>query len=397
MGSQDDSRRGPIAWMAKNTVAANLLMMFIIVGGLLNLRTTKQEVFPEFEVDLVTVGVAYPGASPSEVEQGITMAVEETVRGIQGVKRVTSTTVEGYSGVIAELMLGIDQQRVVGDIKTAVDRIRTMPEQAEDPSVELVAIEPKVVSLVISGDHDLNTLQALAERAQNGLVALPGITKVTLSGFPPLETTIEVNRTVLEGYGLSLGDIALAIRMSSLELSGGIVQTENGDLLIRVSDRKESALDYADIILRAGTNGARLRLGDIAKVTQGFEESEIAYYFNGKRAVRVTAFRRGMETPQGVSDALNQFREDFEATLPPTVQLTTWDDESDLLRGRIDLLLRNAKLGLVLVMLVLALFLDLTLAFWVALGIPISFMGAFILGTSFGVSINMISLFALIV
>ena len=397
MAPPDQERRGPIAWMAKNTVAANLLMLFIIVGGLLNLRTTKQEVFPEFEVDLVTIGVAYPGASPSEVEQGITMAVEEAVRGVQGVKRVTSTSVEGFGAIIVELMLSADNQRTLGDIKASVDRVRTLPEQAEDPSVQLVAVEPKVVSLVISGDHDLVTLQALAERARNGLVALEGITKVTLSGSPPMETTIEVNRSVLEGYGMTLGDIALAIRMSSLELPGGIVETENGDLLIRVSDRKESALDYSDIILRAGTNGARLRLGDIANVSRGFEESDKAYYYNGKRAVRVTAYRRGMETPQGVSDAVNAFRLEFEASLPPTVDVDTWDDDSELLRGRIDLLLRNAKLGLVLVLLVLALFLDLTLAFWVALGIPISFMGAFILGTSFGVSINMISLFALIV
>ena len=260
-------------------------------------------------MDLVTVGVAYPGASPSEVEQGITMAVEETVRGIQGVKRVTSTTVEGYSGVIAELMLGVDQQRVVGDIKTAVDRIRTMPEQAEDPSVELVAIEPKVVSLVISGDHDLSTLQALAERAQNGLVALPGITKVTLSGFPPLETTIEVSRSVLEGYGLSLGDIAMAIRMSSWSCLAESFRRRTATCSSECRTGKSPPWTTRTSSCGQGRMAHGCGSATLQKVTRGFEESEIAYYFNGKRAVRVTAFRRGMETPQGVSDALNAFRQ----------------------------------------------------------------------------------------
>jgi multidrug efflux pump subunit AcrB len=393
----NERRKGPIAWMARNRVAANLLMLFIFVGGFLNIRTMKQEVFPEFEVDIVVVGVAYPGASPAEVEKGISLAIEESVRGVSGVKRVTSTSVENFGAIIVELVLGGNNERILSDIKSAVDRVSTLPEQAENPTIELIAVEQQVISLVISGDQELSTLRELADQARNALTALPDVTKVTLSGTPARETAIEISRGTLEEYGLSLGDIALAIRMSSMDLPGGIIETENGELLLRVSGRKDSNEGYKNIILRAGPDGGRLRLGDIATVRTGFEESEKAFFFNGKRAVRVTAYRRGMETPQQVSSAVIAYQKELSESLPSTVQVDTWKDSSELLKGRIDLLLRNAKLGLLLVLIVLALFLDLSLAFWVALGIPISFMGAFIVGTAFGVSINMISLFALIV
>jgi len=397
MSEKTNIAKGPIAWMARNPVAANLLMMFIFIGGYFNLKTTKQEVFPEFEVDIVTIGVAYPGASPNEVEQGICLAIEESVRGVNGVKRVNSASVENFGAIIVELSLGVDQERALADIKAAVDRVSTLPEQAEKPMIELIAVEQEVISLVISGDQELETLRELAERARDGLTALPDITKVVLTGTPNLETSIEIPRGALEGYGLTLSDIALAIRLSSLELAGGIVETENGELLLRVSDRKESSEEYANIVIRTGQDGARLKLGDVARIRTGFEESEKAFYFNGKRAVRVTSYRRGLESPQSVSKAVKKFQKSFQETLPESISVDTWKDSSELLTGRIDLLMRNATLGLLLVLVVLALFLDLTLAFWVALGIPISFMGAFLVGTWFGVSINMISLFALIV
>ena len=225
MSEKTNIAKGPIAWMARNPVAANLLMMFIFIGGYFNLKTTKQEVFPEFEVDIVTIGVAYPGASPNEVEQGICLAIEESVR---GVKRVNSASVENFGAIIVELSLGVDQERALADIKAAVDRVSTLPEQAEKPMIELIAVEQEVISLVISGDQELETLRELAERARDGLTALPDITKVVLTGTPNLETSIEIPRGALEGYGLTLSDIALAIRLSSLELAGGIVETENG-------------------------------------------------------------------------------------------------------------------------------------------------------------------------
>ena len=254
-------RKGAIAWMARNTVAANLLMFLILLGGTLKLTTTKQEVFPEFEIDLITVSVAYPGAAPAEVEQGAILALEEAVRGVAGVKRVNSTSVEGFGAVIIELMLTADNQKAVSDIKAAVDRVRTLPAEAERPLVELIAVEQQVISMVISGDQELQTLFGLAERARDGLVGLDGVTKVTLDGVPQLETSIEIPRSVLEGYGLTLSEVARSVRSNSLELPSGIMETETGDVLLRVSERKRSVEEYESIVIRSGLDGARLRLG----------------------------------------------------------------------------------------------------------------------------------------
>ena len=389
--------RGPIAWMARNPVAANLVMLIVIAGGILGLSRTKQEVFPEFSLDTVTVSVPYPGASPEEVEQGIVLAVEEAVRGLEGVKRVSSTSSEGVGSVQIELLLEADPEKVLADVKSEVDRIRSFPEEAEDPSVALAAARQYVISLVIAGDQDLSVLNQIAEDARAALIQHPDVTQVEIVGVPPLEVAIEVPRQALESLGLSLDDVARQVAASSLELPGGAVDTEAGELLVRVSDRSRSAADFADIVLRGTSAGATVRLGDVARITDGFEDSDQASYYGGRRAVRVTAYRVGDETPQRVADAVREQAERMRAELPESVEVAVWNDDSEILRDRIDLLVRNAIMGFVLVGVVLSLFLNLRMAFWVSLGIPISFLGAFLLMPSMGLSINMISLFALIV
>ncbi len=389
--------RGPIAWMARHGVAGNLLMLVAVVGGLLGLSRSKQEIFPEFDLDSVVIQVPYPGASPEEVEQGIVLAVEEAVRGLDGVKRVTSTAAEGSATVTAEVLLGADRNRVLADVKAAVDRVTTFPEDAEEPVVSLAQMRREVISVVLSGDVPLRTLHDLAERARARLLDDPDITQVELVGVPPLEVSIEVPREALAAHGLTLDDVARKVRAASLELPGGEVETRGSSLLLRLSDRRRTGAEFADIALATDPNGGVLRLGDIARITDGYADTGQASYYDGHRAVRLTAYRVGEETPDEVAAAARRLVEDLRRELPPTVRASIWSDGSRILADRIDLLRRNALSGMVLVLVTLAAFLDLRLAFWVGMGIPVSFLGAFFLLPGLGVSINMISLFALII
>ncbi len=396
--SPDPTRTGPIAWMARNKVAANLLMAVILLGGVLGLTRIKQEVFPEFTLDVVTVGVPYPGASPEEVEQGITLAVEEQLRGLDGIKRVTSTSSEGGAAISAELILSADPDKVLNDAKSAIDRITTFPEEAEEPQVTLASGKREVISIVLSGDQSREALHELAETVRADMLRDPAVTQIEVTGAPAPEITVEVPRETLEAYGLTLEQVAMAISASSLELPGGAIETPSGDLLVRVADRKTRGRQFDDIVLRGTADGDVVTLGEIAHVVDGFADTDQESFFGGQPAMRITAYRVGDETPTGVAAAVRSYAETLEATLPDSVTVSVWRDDSVLLAERIDLLVRNAQLGLLLVVIVLALFLDLRLAFWVALGIPISFLGAFLVGGPlFGASINMVSLFALIV
>ncbi len=390
------NERGPIAWMAKNSVAANLGMFIIFVAGAVGLLTAKQEVFPEFDLDIVSVNVPYPGASPEEVEQGITLAVEEAVRGLDGVKRVKSSSNEGSASIRVEVLAGEDAFDVAADVKTEVDRISSFPEEAEEPTVAVASRRSQVVSLVIAGDQPLATLHDLAERARRDLLRKDGITQVELQGVRPLEVSIEISRENLEAYGLTLDEVATQVRRASLELPGGAVDTSGGEILVRVSDRKLTREQFESIILR-GSNVGEVRLGDVATVIDGYADTDQEAYFNGRRAVRVTAYRVGEESPITISDTVKAYMAELQEELPANIELAIWNDASVLLRERIDLLVRNATQGLILVLVVLALFLKPRLAGWVALGIPVSFFGAFSLLGPLDLSINMITLFGLIV
>lgn len=388
---------GPIAWMAHNRVTSNLLMLMVFVAGIVGLTSVKQEIFPAFDLDMVLVSVPYPGASPDEVEQGIVLAVEEAVRGVDGVKRVKASAGESVGIVQVELLISANPEKVLGDVKNEIDRITTFPEDAEEPQVTLAATRSRVISLVIHGDVDLDTLHLLAERSRSDILESPDVTQIEIEGVPDLEVSVEVPRQTLESYGLTLDDVARVITMSSLELPGGSVKTDSGEVLVRVSDRKRSGAELADVVVLSDPSGGLVRLGDIADIKDGFAEVDQASYFDGEPAVRLTAYRIGDETPQAVAEAVRAHGDALKASLPSTIGVEIWDDDSVLLAQRIDLLVRNARLGGVLVLGVLALFLNLRLAFWVALGIPISFFGAFGLLPAADVSINMISLFALII
>lgn len=389
--------RGPVAWMAGNPVAANLIMGMLLVGGLLVGSRIKQEVFPEFDLDLVRIAVPYPGASPEEVEKGILLSIEEAVRGLDGVKEVISSAQEGMGSVTVEMLTGYSLQKLSQDIKTEVDRITSFPEDAERPQVTAVARKRQVISLILYGDVGERSLREMAERVRDRLLEDPAITQADLVGVRPLEIGIEVPEARLRAYGLTLEDIAARLRASSIDLPGSGLKTPGGEILVRVKERRDWGREFAEIPLVAGADGTEIRLGEIAAVIDGFRDTDQYAEFNGKPAVRIDVYRVGEQTPISVASAVKKMVAEWKPLLPPGLELVTKNDFSDVYRQRISLLLRNGAMGLVLVLVLLGLFLEARLAFWVTMGIPVSFLGSMLVLPLFGVSINMISVFAFII
>ena len=394
---QTSPRSGPIAWMTHHTVAANLVMLIFILGGLVIMTNIKQEVFPEFKVDLIHVSVPYPGASPEEVEQGIVLSIEDVVRGLDGVKHVTATASEGRAMVEIELLDGVNADNVLQDVVNEIDGIQSFPELAEEPIISLAEVRNQVVTVLVYGDQEEQTLRDVAERVRDDLLQRPGITLVELGLARPREIAVEVPQRHLRAYDLTLNRIAREIGEAAIELPGGGVKTPGGEVLVRTQERRDFGREYADIPLVSTPDGATVRVGDLATITDGFEDTDEEAYFNGQRAIQVKVFRVGKETPQSVSDDVQAYLEELRPELPVGIGFAMWNDRSETYRDRMNLLLKNAFLGLTLVLLLLGLFLDLKLAFWVTVGLPTSIIGSFLFLPFTDVSLNMVSLFAFIV
>ncbi len=391
------SIRGPIAWMVRNGVTPNLIMLFLLFGGAIMLFHIKQEVFPEFSLDTVTITVPYPGASPEEVESGIVLAIEEAVRGIEGVKQVTSTASEGRGVINVELLSGVDQQKVYQDIRQEVDRINTLPLDAEEPQVVLQIRRREVLDMQIYGKADEWVLRGIAEEVRDRLLQNPGITQIELDGVRAFELRVEIPPEALRSLGLTLEEVATIIRRTAIELPGGSVRTESGEILMRFKERRDWAAEFADVPVVLSGSGSRLRLGDIATVRDDFEETYRFASFNGYPAVGFEVYRVGDETPIGVSRAVRETMEQIAASLPEGIDYVINNDWSDIYRQRMELLTKNAIMGFCLVLIILGLFLEIKLAFWVTMGIPISFLGAIFVMPGLDLSINMISMFAFII
>jgi multidrug efflux pump subunit AcrB len=394
--AQEEPRRGAIAWMVDNPVASNLLMIVFLVGGALFGANIKQEVFPEFDLDQVIITVPYPGASPAEVEEGIVLAIEEEVRGLEGVKEVTAAALEGSATVRAELQVGEDRNRALQDIKNAVDRITTFPEDAEEPQVRLATNRTEVMNLILFGDASEKALRNLGEDIRNELLQHAMITQVDLAGVRPPEIAIQVSRDRLREYDLTLGEIARRVGGTARELPGGDVETPGGEVLLRLDEKRDYGAQFGDIEILSQPDGTSVPLHRLARIVDGFRDTDEAAYFNGKRAVMLKIYRMGDQTPTEVVQVVREEMRTLRRRLPPTVRMSVLYDRSEIFRERFSLLLRNAGLGLVLVTVLLGLFLELRLAFWVMMGIPISFLGSLLLLPGLGVSINMVSLFAFI-
>jgi multidrug efflux pump subunit AcrB len=397
--TQDLSRpsKGPIAWMAGHSVSANLLMLVLLIGGFIMGNNIKKEVFPDFELDIVSVGVSYPGASPEEVEQGIILAIEEAIQEVEGIKEVTSAADEGSALVTVEVIEGEDVQQIAQDIENEVDRITSFPEEAEEAKITVAKRKRYVVSLALYGEQNERVLREMAEVVRDRLLQDPEITQVELVGVRDHEISIEIPQNTLRAYHLTLGSVAQRLRDAAVELPGGSIKTAAGDVLVRVKERRDFGHEFARIPIITGNDGTQVLLEDIAVITDGFEETDRFATFNGKPSVMIEVYRVGDQTPISVSDAVKKKMGDINQILPPGLALEARNDRSDIYRQRLDLMLRNGYLGLGLVFVLLALFLEVRLAFWVSLGIPISFLGSLLVLPALGVSINMISMFAFIV
>ena len=387
---------GAVKWMAMNHVAANLLMLVLVIGGFIMAPSIKQEVFPEVSLDYVSVSVAYPGAGPEEVEEGIIIKIEESLTAVDGIKQLKATANEGFGTVLAEIYANEDFDNVLQDINSEIDRITTFPEDAEKPVVSKLSNRREVISLVIYGDAKERVLREQAERIRDELLELPNITQVDLSGVRPFEITIEIPERTLQRYNLTLDQVAIAIRSASLDLPGGSIKTTGGEILLRTKERRYWGPEYADITILANPDGTQVKLGDIATVVDGFSDSETYGRFDGKPAAMVQVFRIGEQKPTEISKQIISYVDENNPNLPANLQLAIWNDTSEIFNSRMSLLQKNALLGLGLVVIILGLFLEIRLAGWVMLGIPISFFGTLFLMPWLGVSINMISLFAFI-
>ena len=390
-------QKGPIAWMAGNSVAANLIMLVLLVGGLLVGFQIKQEVFPEFSLDRVNISVGYPGASPEEVENGIILAVEEAVQGLEGVQEIRSTAREGSASVVLEAIEGVDITRLWQEAKSEVDRINTFPDEATEPQVVIAARQREVVNVGLYGRAEEATLREAAEQVRDELLLDPRITQVSLDGVRDFEILIEVPQENLRRYDLTLQNVAETVARASVELGGGSLKTSGGDILVRVKDRREHAREYARLPILSQADGSQVFLEDIAIVREGFEDTNAWASYNGLPAVRIEVYRIGDQTPTEVAQAAREVLERIEGKLPVGLDLTILRDRSVMFTDRAELLLKNAFIGLMLVFLFLAIFLDIRLAFWVSLGIPISILGSFLFLEPMSFSINMITMFAFIV
>ncbi len=394
---ETEIKRGPIAWMAGNSVAANLIMVVFLIGGLIWANRVKQEVFPEFETDTVTISVAYPGASPEEVEQGIILAAEEAVQGLDGIDEVTSSAREGSGTVTVKALQGADLQKLAQDVQNEVDRITSFPEDSEKPQVEISTHRHEVVSLVVYGDQDEHLLRETAEHLRDGLLQEPGITQVDLSGIRDLEISIEVPQANLRTYNLTLEEIARRVGNNAVELAGGQLKTQAGEILVRMKERRDWGREFGRIPIITANDGTVVLLDDIASVIDGFEDSDYQASYNGKPAVMVDVYRVGEQTPIAVSRAVNHYLDRVRPSLAPGIFVESRNDRSEVYRQRLDLLMTNGYVGLGLVFIFLGFFLELRLAFWVAMGIPVSFLGSLLFLPALGVSINMMSMFAFII
>ncbi len=389
--------RKAIAYMAQNSVAANLLMLLILFLGILNVSRIPQEVFQEASLDAVEIRAEYRGASPEEVEDGVVRRIEEAIEGVDGIDQISSVAAENVGVVTVRLKLGTDVDKALDDIKSGVDRINTFPAEAERPVVRELTNRRNVLQIAIYGDASEHTLKALAEQVKDDLTALDEISFVRMTGVRDYEISIEVSESALAAYGLRLADVATAVRRGSLDLPGGTLETRSEEILVRSKGQNYTARDFEEIIVLASPAGATVRLADLATVTDGFKDDDLAARFGGQPAVLVSVSRTGDERVLDIAEAAEEYLTGFRTRVPEGISVDTWRNEHYYLRSRLNLLINNGIAGFILVTLALVLFMNLQLALWTALGLLLSFVGSFTVMALLGVSIDMTSLFAFVV
>lgn len=385
-----------ISWFVHNPVATNLLMMILVVGGLLALPRIHQEEFPTLNVDAVQISVSYLGAAPTEVENSVCIRIEEAIEGTEGLDRITSVASEGACSVTAELVVGVDKTKVSNDIKSKVDAIDSFPVETEQAITSEVSIIATVLQIAVSGPADERTLKVIGQNLRDDIAALSGVSQVELRFARPYEISIEVSEQTLRRHGLTLAAIGQAIEQGSLDIPGGALKTDGGEILLRTRGQAYTAQEFEDIVVLTRTDGTNVTLGEIANVIDGFEDSDLQARLDGEPAVALKVSRVGEEDIMLIASQVKAYLADIETTLPEGIDITIWQDESQDLVDRLDVLAKNARSGLILVLLILTLFLRFRLALWVAAGIPVALLGTVALFPAAGIAISTVSVMAFI-
>jgi multidrug efflux pump subunit AcrB len=386
---------GIIRRSVENPVAANLLMILILVGGMISAFLIPRELFPEFSVDHISVSVPYPGAAPAEVEKGICLKIEDKLTGLEGIEEITCESREGSGVVLLKLRVGADPQEVLDEVKSEVEKI-DFPEEAEDPTSVELTIRHHVIHVAVAGHAGEATLKEIAEEIRDEINDLPEVSQVSVSAVRRAEITVEASEEALRRYNLTLGRIAQAIRESSFDLPAGTVKTRAAELTVRIVGELSTAEEYKTIPVLSRPDGTVVRLGEIATVREGFEDVDVGGQFNGDPAALVSVFKTPKEDTVRITGAVRRYVQQKRRQMPEGITLQTWADQSKLIQDRLRMLIRNGIMGLCLVVLVLWLFLGIRLAIWVAMGIPVSIMGAMLVLNVTGATLNMMSMFALI-
>ena len=391
------SEKGIIAWFAANHVAANLLMFLIIVAGLLSAFSIRKETQPEFELNMVQVEVSYLGAGPEEVEEGVVVKIEEAIQDISGIKRIRSTAREGLGQVTIEVEIDADLNEVMSEIKTRVDAISTFPALTEKPVISKIEVENPVVMIAIHGDLDPVSRKTISQEVRDELMQLPSVNKVNNFGDRAYEISVEVSELTLRKYGLSMSEVSQAIKESSVDMPGGTIKTDGGDIQLRTKGQVYTGSEFSQLVLRTFPDGTRLTLGEIATINDGFVESNGYGRFDGRPTVTLQVVAGGQQNEIETAKNVKAYLAEKAKTLPDGVRIDTWIDLPQYLESRLKMMNSNMITGAILVFLVLSLFLRMKVAFWVIVGLPITFLGALWLMPTWPVTINTLSLFGFII
>ena len=393
-----NTHKGLIAWFARNSVAANLLMWILLIGGVFGAFGIQKQVFPNFEVNLISVRVPYLGAAPQEVEEGVLLKVEDAIKDLDGIKQITSTATEGMGSVTIEVEEDYDVQVVLDEVKSQVDAIPSFPGNTEKPIVYRTKFQQDVLWIAVYGDASERELKEFAKNLRDDVANLPGISSVQVVGDRDYEISIEMSEYTLQKYDLTFSEVVNAVRQSSVDLPGGAIKSDNGNILLRTKGQAYTGWEFAQIVLLTRADGSRLTLGDIATIDDGFVEDPQYAMFDNQPAVNVRVKAVGDQNALEISKEVNQYLAKNKKDFPAHIKADAWGDSSFYLADRLNMMLENMFWGGVLVFLVLSLFLKIKLAFWVMVGLPVCFLGTLLVlpMEGLGVSINMLSLFAFI-
>ena len=396
--SRIDTKHGVIAWFARNSVAANLLMWMLLIGGIFGAIGIQKQIFPTFDINVINVRVPYLGAAPQEVEEGVILKVEEAIKDLEGIKQITSTAVEGMGTVSIEAEEDYDVQALLDEVKVQVDAIPSFPGNTEKPVVYRQKVQQDVIWISVYGDANERELKEFAKSMRDDIANLPGISSVQVVGARDYEISIELSEADLQRYNLTFSDVVNRLRQTSVDLPGGSIRTENGDILLRTKGQAYTGWDFAQIILLTDASGTRVTLGDVAYINDGFIENNQYALFDGKPAVSLRVRAVGDQNALEISEEVNGYIKKAKETFPGNIDADTWGDSSFYLADRLNMMLENMFFGALLVFIVLSLFLKLKLAFWVIVGLPVCFLGTLLVLPidALGVSINLLSLFAFI-